>query len=221
METADVLKHELHKTELRLLAELRGLRRGRRHGEGKVAHDLTLGQRIADKVAATMGSWNFIIIQSLLLAIWIVLNVTAFIQKWDPYPFILLNLALSFQAAYAAPFIMMAQNRQQDIDRKEAENDHQINIKAELEIELLHQKIDELREKEGLEPHRRHRRTHRHSCRKAPTPPPRPFVARASCPQLQHFKERAGWKPAATRRGVAPSPKATSATAPGARRTGA
>jgi uncharacterized membrane protein len=95
-----------------------------------------------------MGSWPFIIIQSLILFVWIVLNVTAFVEKWDPYPFILLNLALSFQAAYAAPFIMMSQNRQQEIDRKEAENDYQVNIKAELEIELLHQKIDELREKE-------------------------------------------------------------------------
>ena len=76
------------------------------------------------------------------------INVTAFIQQWDPYPFILLNLALSFQAAYAAPFIMMSQNRQQDIDRKQAENDFQVNIKAELEIELLHQKIDQLRETE-------------------------------------------------------------------------
>jgi uncharacterized membrane protein len=97
-----------------------------------------------------MGSWAFIIIQTVLLAIWIVLNVTAFVEKWDPYPFILLNLALSFQAAYAAPFIMMAQNRQQDIDRKHAEEDYKVNIKAELEIELLHQKIDELRQKEVL-----------------------------------------------------------------------
>ena len=97
-----------------------------------------------------MGSWPFIIIQSAILALWIALNITAFIQHWDPYPFILLNLALSFQAAYAAPFIMMSQNRQQEIDRKEAENDYKINIKAELEIELLHQKIDELREKEVL-----------------------------------------------------------------------
>ncbi|MBV9995805.1 MAG: DUF1003 domain-containing protein [Caulobacteraceae bacterium] len=97
-----------------------------------------------------MGSWNFIIVQSTILAAWIILNITAYVRKWDPYPFILLNLALSFQAAYAAPFIMMSQNRQQDIDRKEAENDHQINIKAELEIELLHQKIDQLREKEVL-----------------------------------------------------------------------
>ena len=67
-----------------------------------------------------------------------------------PYPFILLNLALSFQAAYAAPFIMMSQNRQQDIDRRAEANDHRINIKAELEIELLHQKLDGLREKEVL-----------------------------------------------------------------------
>src|SRR5271154_3555412 len=97
-----------------------------------------------------MGSWPFIIVQSAILLVWIVLNITAFVAKWDPYPFILLNLALSFQAAYAAPFIMMSQNRQQDIDRREAATDHQINIKAELEIELLHQKLDELREKEVL-----------------------------------------------------------------------
>lgn len=76
--------------------------------------------------------------------------MTAYVKRWDPYPFILLNLALSLQAAYAAPFIMMSQNRQQDIDRREASADYQINIKAELEIELLHQKLDELRENEVL-----------------------------------------------------------------------
>jgi uncharacterized membrane protein len=97
-----------------------------------------------------MGSWTFIIIQSVILLIWIILNVTAYVQQWDPYPFILLNLALSFQAAYAAPFIMMSQNRQQDIDRQAAENDYKVNIKAELEIELLHQKIDQMREQEVL-----------------------------------------------------------------------
>ena len=97
-----------------------------------------------------MGSWPFIIAQSVLLTIWITLNVTAFIQRWDPYPFILLNLALSFQAAYAAPFIMMSQNRQQDVDRRQAANDYKVNVKAELEIELLHQKLDELRGKEVL-----------------------------------------------------------------------
>jgi uncharacterized membrane protein len=141
--------HKLHETEERLLGELRTLHRSQRAAR-KGGYKLTLGQRIADDVAATMGSWTFIIIQSSILAVWIVLNVTAFIQQWDPYPFILLNLALSFQAAYAAPFIMMSQNRQQDIDRKAAEHDYQVNVKAELEIELLHQKIDELREKEVL-----------------------------------------------------------------------
>jgi uncharacterized membrane protein len=150
LNTLSGIGHNLADTERRLLDELRALRKTMRLEKGakKDPAKLTLGQKIADTVAATMGSWTFIIIQSALLAVWIVLNVTAFVEKWDPYPFILLNLALSFQAAYAAPFIMMAQNRQQDIDRKEAENDHKINIKAELEIELLHQKIDELREKE-------------------------------------------------------------------------
>ena len=153
MEKIGDLKIELHETEERLLTELRTLRRGlRATQDGSQTGDtqLTLGQRIADAVAATMGSWTFIIAQSVALMFWIALNVTAYVQQWDPYPFILLNLALSFQAAYAAPFIMMSQNRQQDIDRKAAEHDYQINIKAELEIELLHQKIDELREKEVL-----------------------------------------------------------------------
>ena len=144
--------HRLQASEEALLHDLRRARRERRldsTGHAGPA-DLTLGQRIADSVAATMGSWRFIIIQSTVLLSWIILNVTAWIRHWDPYPFILLNLALSFQAAYAAPFIMMSQNRQQDIDRKQAENDYQINIKAELEIELLHQKIDQLRENEVL-----------------------------------------------------------------------
>ena len=144
------IKTELHETEHRLLAELRTLRRGLRERGKTSASQLTAGQKIADTVAATMGSWRFIIIQSGILLIWIILNITAYVKQWDPYPFILLNLALSFQAAYAAPFIMMSQNRQQDIDRKQAENDYQINIKAELEIELLHQKIDQLRETEVL-----------------------------------------------------------------------
>jgi uncharacterized membrane protein len=151
MESFSNLKIELHETEERLLNELRTLRRGLRGTPDDSAagvSQLTIGQRIADTVAATMGSWRFIIIQSVILLIWIALNVTAYVQQWDPYPFILLNLALSFQAAYAAPFIMMSQNRQQDIDRKSAENDFQVNVKAELEIELLHQKIDQLRETE-------------------------------------------------------------------------
>ena len=149
MTVTDTLKHELRDAEAALLRQLRHVRRQLRHKEPD-PNELTAGQKIADIVAATMGSWNFIIIQSLLLFVWIVVNITAYVRHWDPYPFILLNLALSFQAAYAAPFIMMSQNRQQDIDRAHAHNDYQINIKAELEIELLHQKVDQLREKEVL-----------------------------------------------------------------------
>jgi uncharacterized membrane protein len=152
MSMVEDLKHDLHEAEHQLLLQLRLLRRNLRAESAAILgpRELTLGQRIADKVAATMGSWRFIIIQTTILVLWIVANVTAYVQKWDPYPFILLNLALSFQAAYAAPFIMMSQNRQQDVDRREAEADHKINIKAELEIELLHQKLDALREKEVL-----------------------------------------------------------------------
>lgn len=112
---------------------------------------LTPGAKLADRVAETVGSWRFIIIQSVLLGIWIILNMIAFINHWDPYPFILLNLVLSFQAAYAAPIIMMSQNRQSEIDRRNAEHDYRINVKAELEIELLHNKIDALREQEILQ----------------------------------------------------------------------
>jgi uncharacterized membrane protein len=154
MAVIESVKHGLQETEHHLLAELRLLRRQRRDAGSGVERprtQLTFGQRIADTVAATMGSWRFIIIQSLILMFWIALNITAYVQRWDPYPFILLNLALSFQAAYAAPFIMMSQNRQQDIDRMAAEHDYQINIKAELEIELLHEKIDKLRETEVVQ----------------------------------------------------------------------
>jgi uncharacterized membrane protein len=77
-----------------------------------------------------------------------ILNVTAYVEHWDPYPFILLNLALSFQAAYSAPVIMMSQNRQASIDRAEARHDYDVNIRAEMEIESLHAKIDLLREQE-------------------------------------------------------------------------
>ena len=154
MNAIEAASHLLDETEKHLLEDMRKLRRAERArmaiSRSSPDTPLTLGQRIADDVAETMGSWRFIIIQSLLLTVWIALNVTAFVRQWDPYPFILLNLALSFQAAYAAPFIMMSQNRQQDVDRKAAENDYKINIKAEQEIELLHQKLDQLRESEVL-----------------------------------------------------------------------
>jgi uncharacterized membrane protein len=95
---------------------------------------LTLGQKIADSVASGMGSWGFILIQTSLLATWITLNLLAWVHHWDPYPFIFLNLALSFQAAYAAPFIMMSQNRQSAKDRLAAESDYHTNVKGEQEI---------------------------------------------------------------------------------------
>lgn len=152
MEVIESVKQSLGETEHLLLAELRLLRRKHRDASaGRPRIQLTIGQRIADIVASNMGSWRFIIIQSCILVVWIALNITAYVERWDPYPFILLNLALSFQAAYAAPFIMMSQNRQQDVDRLAAEHDYQINIKAELEIELLHEKIDKLREQEVVQ----------------------------------------------------------------------
>lgn len=143
----DAGRHHLDEEERHLLRHLRDARRRQR---GVSAPPLTAGQKIADAVAATMGSWPFIITQTIILALWITLNIVAWIRHWDPYPFILLNLALSFQAAYAAPFIMMSQNRQADVDRQKAEQDYKVNIKAELEIELLHQKLDELRDREVL-----------------------------------------------------------------------
>lgn len=143
----------MEQAEHDLLADLRRARRSLRlqdMDEPPAVARLTPGQRIADAVATVMGSWSFIIVQSAILVVWIAANLVGAIRGWDPYPFILLNLALSFQAAYAAPVIMMSQNRQQDIDRKAAENDYRINVKAELEIELLHEKIDQLREREVL-----------------------------------------------------------------------
>lgn len=109
-----------------------------------VEEQMTLGERIADKVADTIGSWRFIIIQSMLIVLWITLNVVAWVEHWDPYPFILMNVMLSFQAAYAGPVIMMSQNRQSAKDRLAAEIDHQVNTKAEFEIGLLVRRLDEL-----------------------------------------------------------------------------
>ncbi|MBU1708082.1 DUF1003 domain-containing protein [bacterium] len=98
---------------------------------------LTTGQKAANGVARIVGSWKFIIIQSFLLAAWAVLNVVAIVSHWDPYPFILMNLFLSLQAAYTAPVIMMSQNRLAARDRLEAHNDFLINQKAEEEIRAI------------------------------------------------------------------------------------
>jgi uncharacterized membrane protein len=131
--------------EHELLARLRS-RRVAQNVTVRHAEQLTTGDRVADQFARVMGSWRFIIIQSVILAAWVCVNVTGWIRQWDPYPFILLNLMLSFQAAYAAPIIMMSQNRQAAKDRIEAEHDYEVNLKAELEIEDLHAKVDALRQ---------------------------------------------------------------------------
>jgi uncharacterized membrane protein len=102
----------------------------------------TFGQRLADSVANGMGSWRFIIIQTIIVVLWMALNVMAFIGHWDVYPYILLNLVFSTQAAYAAPIIMMAQNRQSQRDRAQADSDYRTNVQAKKEIEELMKRLD-------------------------------------------------------------------------------
>ena len=104
---------------------------------------LTIGQRVADKVASFGGSWKFIILFSIFILSWIALNILLLVNKgFDPYPFILLNLILSCVASMQAPVIMMSQNRQEEKDRDRAKKDYMINLKSELELRLLHEKID-------------------------------------------------------------------------------
>lgn len=106
---------------------------------------LTFGDRIADKVAEFGGSWKFIIWFAVVLAVWITVNTVLVIAgPFDPYPFILLNLVLSLLAAIQAPIIMMSQNRQEDRDRIRAENDYQVNLKSEMEVRLINEKLDQL-----------------------------------------------------------------------------
>ena len=105
----------------------------------------TLGQRLADKIASFGGSWNFIIIFGVIISVWIASNIILLSNKgFDPYPFILLNLILSCLAALQAPVIMMSQNRQEEKDRERAKLDYMINLKSELEIRILHEKLDHL-----------------------------------------------------------------------------
>jgi len=110
-------------------------------------NQLTFGQRVADKVASFGGSWTFILIFASVLVGWVILNSVVLVKSntsFDPYPYILLNLFLSMLAAIQAPIIMMSQNRQAAKDRLDAAHDYQVNLKAEMEIAKLHEKIDEL-----------------------------------------------------------------------------
>jgi uncharacterized membrane protein len=132
-----------------------------------VKEQLTVGQRASDWIAEKVGSWEFIIGQSALLTLWAILNVTAWVRHWDPYPFILMNLVLSLQAAYTAPMIMMSQNRKTDRDRIEAHIDYEINLKAETEIKIIldnleaqniviteiHKMLEEVHNKKAAESH--------------------------------------------------------------------
>ncbi len=113
--------------------------------QDEIEAELTFGQKIADRVAAFGGSWTFIITFFSFILIWMIINIWFLAAKpFDPYPFILLNLILSCLAAIQAPIIMMSQNRQEQKDRQRSEHDYKINLKAELEIKLLNEKIDHL-----------------------------------------------------------------------------
>ncbi|MBD2610507.1 MAG: DUF1003 domain-containing protein [Nostoc sp. ZfuVER08] len=106
--------------------------------------ELTFGQRLADKFAAQVGSWGFLIGQSTVLAGWVGINLMPGVPHWDESPFMMLNLVFSFASAYTAPIVLMSQNRQSDTDRKNSEIDHQVNLRAGQNIELLHEKLDDI-----------------------------------------------------------------------------
>src|SRR5262244_4363289 len=142
---------ELEEKVIRHLAERRHISRNiNREFDEK----LTFGQRLADGVAVFGGSWTFILIFCLILLIWVALNSFILLHRggaFDPYPYILLNLVLSMLAALQAPVIMMSQNRQAVKDRLDAAHDYEVNLKAELEIMSLHEKVDLLREQQWRE----------------------------------------------------------------------
>ena len=113
--------------------------------EQEFEQDRTFGEKLSDRLAAFGGSWKFLIIFSFFMLCWITINsLVMFWRPADPYPFILLNLLLSCLAAVQAPIIMMSQNRQEEKDRLRSEHDYQVNLKAELEIRLIHEKLDHL-----------------------------------------------------------------------------
>ena len=116
-----------------------------RHAGKELEKSLTTGQRAADNLAMFAGSWTFIAIFFVILAIWMAVNSLVVIRHWDPYPFILLNLVLSCLAAIQAPVILMSQNRAADRDRVQADLDYEVNFKAESEIEDMQKDLDEIK----------------------------------------------------------------------------
>lgn len=143
-------KGELSSIEMEVVNSLKNAGVLSRNINEEITEHLSFGQRIADKVAEFGGSWTFIITFFSMILVWILLNIIILASKsFDPYPFILLNLVLSCIAAVQAPVIMMSQNRQETKDRLRSLNDYQVNLKAELEIRQLHEKMDHLLIKQG------------------------------------------------------------------------
>ena len=145
----------LTETEKHVLQHLKEKEAISRNTHKDFTDDMTFGQRVADRVAAFGGSWTFIGIFTMILTLWIGGNTVMLImfhkKPIDPFPYILLNLFLSMLAAIQAPVIMMSQNRQAVHDRLDAQHDYEVNLKAEIEIVALHQKLDELREQQLME----------------------------------------------------------------------
>src|SRR3972149_9322351 len=145
-------KGELSALEKRVFDSIKEEETIARNINTEFEEQLTLGQRLSDKLASFGGSWKFIMIFFAIVIIWMVVNSISLIGKsFDPYPYILLNLVLSCLAAMQAPVIMMSQNRQAAKDRLRSEHDYEVNLKAELEIQGLHEKLDGLREKQWQE----------------------------------------------------------------------
>jgi len=144
-EVLETEKGELTELEERVLESLHTHAPLSQHVLGDFEDKLTLGERLADRIATFGGSWRFISMFAAVLVAWMLINTLLLIQRpFDPYPFILLNLVLSCLAAVQAPVIMMSQNRQEAKDRHRAEHDYQVNLKAELEVRQLHDKLDHL-----------------------------------------------------------------------------
>jgi len=145
---------ELHQTEAKVVTKLSKRQAIARDVNAEFDDQRTLGERVADRVASFGGSWSFIGLAGLFIGGWVVLNGLLLLRQgstFDPYPYIMLNLVLSIVAALQAPAILMSQNRQADKDRVRSEHDYEVNLKAELEIMMLHDKIDQLQKNQWTE----------------------------------------------------------------------
>ncbi len=141
--------HALNEMERRILEQIKKREPVSRNVNDLEDEQLTVGQRLADRLADVAGSWGFIVSFLAICALWIFVNAVLLVERaWDPYPFILLNLVLSLVAGIQGPVIMMSQNRQEAKDRLRAQHDYEVNLKAEMEIGQIHEKLDVFREKQ-------------------------------------------------------------------------